>query len=550
MKNRKYMSLFLIAIAITLALILPAGCGPTPQPADTPVPPAEEAATEAPAPTEPPSPTDTPEPEAAEPKILIVRLYERIQTLDPAFVVGVYDSQVQNTVLNRLVSYDTGPDPREYELYNDLVESIEPSEDGLEITFKLREGVMWHRGYGELTAEDVKFSYERYLDEELDSPYADDWATLDHVEVIDKYTGKIILSEPFAPLWKTTLPIDSGHIISKKFAEEVGPEGLTNDMVGTGPYVLAKFEPAELVVVKRNPDYFGEQPYYDEIHFIPIDDDKVAEIALEAGEVQFTRISDASIQRFQDNPDYAVSTFPALAYKWIGLNVENPKLEDPNVRQAIRYAVDVDSIVMATYMGAAEREYTMIPPGLTGHWADAPRYERDVEKAKEYLAKAGLESLDLRIDIEDETEYRTWAEILQQNLKEVGINLEINPLDPGSFWEIGDGDQGKNVELYAIGYGMGPDPSWATMWFLCDQVGVWNWNRWCNEEFDSLHQESVTTLDEETRHNIHVEMEKLVDESASFIWITHGTSAFAYAPNVVPAFTPNGDVDFHRFSSE
>jgi peptide/nickel transport system substrate-binding protein len=556
MEKRKRTTLFLIVIPITVVLLLLSGCAPATEPAPTEEPVAEAAPTEAPAPTEPPppteapAPTDTPEPEIAEPKVLIVRLYEGVQTLDPAFVVGGYDSQVQSTILNRLVSYDTGPDPKEYKLYNDLVESIEQSEDGLEITFKLKEGVMWQRGYGELTAEDVKYSYERYLDEELDSPYAEDWATLDRVEVVDQYTGKIILSEPFAPLWKTTLPIDSGHIISKKFAEEVGPEGLTNDMVGTGPYILAEFEPSEKIVVERNADYFGDPPYYDEIHFIPIDDDKAAEIALEAEEVQFSRISDASIERFQDDPGYEVATFPALAYRWIGMNVENPKLEDINVREAIRHALDVDSIVQATYMGAAERAYTMVPPGLTGHWADAPRYQPDLEKAEEYMAAAGLESLDLRLDIEDETEYRTWAEIAQQNLKEIGINLEINPLDPGSFWEIGAGDEGLNVELYAISYGMGPDPSWATMWFLCDQVGVWNWNRWCNEDFDALHFRSVTTLGEEERDQIHVDMEKLVDASASFIWITHGTSAYAYMPGVGPAFTPNGEPDFHRFAGE
>ena len=163
--------------------------------------------------------TATPEPK---PKILRVRLYGDIQNMDPAFQISENDSVVFNAVTNGLVRYCSNS----YELCNELAESIEQSEDGLEIAFKLKEGVMWHEGYGEVTTEDVKYSFERMIDPELDAAYADDWATLDHVEVIDKYRGKIILKEPFAPLWTSTMPVSSGTIICKKYVEEIGYEAL------------------------------------------------------------------------------------------------------------------------------------------------------------------------------------------------------------------------------------------------------------------------------------------------------------------------------------
>ena len=94
-------------------------------------------------------------------------------------------------VFSKLVTYGPG----NYELKNDLAEKIESSEDGKTITFKIREGVMWPKGYGELTTEDVKYSYERIADPALKAAYADDWAALDHVEVVDKYNGKIILKD-------------------------------------------------------------------------------------------------------------------------------------------------------------------------------------------------------------------------------------------------------------------------------------------------------------------------------------------------------------------
>ena len=134
-----------------------------------------------------------------------------------------------------------------------------------------------------MTTEDVKFSFERIIDPDLDAAYADDWATLDHVEIIDKYNGKIVLKEPFAPLWTSTLPVGSGTIISKKLVEEIGSKGFATNIIGSGPYMFDEWRPQEMVILKKNPDYFGEEPYWDEIHLIPIEDDKAAEVAPRSG---------------------------------------------------------------------------------------------------------------------------------------------------------------------------------------------------------------------------------------------------------------------------
>ncbi|MDF1501013.1 MAG: ABC transporter substrate-binding protein [Anaerolineales bacterium] len=520
----------LVALFAMLALLLGA-CAPTEEPR-----PAEEPVQEEPAEPDTAEESEA-EPEEQEPKILRVRLYGDIQNLDPAFRISENDEVVSNAVLNGLVRYC----PNSYDLCNQLAEEIEESEDGLQIRFKLREGVMWHNGYGELTAEDVKFSYERFIDPEVAADYADDWATLDFVEVIDKYNGIIHLTEPYAPLWNSTMPVNSGNIISKKYVEEVGLETFATNIIGTGPYLFHEWRPQEKVILKKNPGYWGEEPYWDEIHLIPIEDDKAGEVALEAGDLDFGLISIASIERFEENPGFEVWSRPSLRYTWIGMNVQHPKLEDPNVRRAIIYGIDVPSIIQAAYLGKVERECTLIPPGLIGHWEDAPCYERDVEKAKEYLAAAGLDSLDLRLDLQDTTEDRIWAEITQQNLAEVGINVELNPMDSSTYWTTTFGEQAaENNELSIGGYSMQNDPAWATMWFTCDQVGVWNAFSWCNEEYDALHREAMVTMDPDERHELYVEMQKLWDEAAHTIWVTHGVRVYAYDPKIAPATTPNG----------
>jgi peptide/nickel transport system substrate-binding protein len=241
---------------------------------------------------------------------------------------------------------------------------------------------------------------------------------------------------------------------------------------------------------------------------------------------------------------------PSLRYRWIAMNVQHPKLEDINVRKAIIYGIDVPSILQATYLGQAERECALVPPGLVGHWEDAPCYERDVEKAKEYLAEAGLDSLDLTLMLQDTSEYRTWAEIAQQNLQEVGINLELVPMDSSAYWSTSFGEDAvENNELLTSNYSMQPDPAWATMWFTCDQVTVWNTQSWCNEEYDELHRKGLVTVDPEEREQIYIDMQKIWDEAAMTVWITHGSMTYGHTPAIAPATTPHGQPQYHFFTA-
>jgi peptide/nickel transport system substrate-binding protein len=523
-----------LAIGLILALtVILAGCAP-----------AAPAATSAPATSAPATSAPTVAPVPAGPKILKIRLYGDIQNMDPAMYVSANDLAVGTNVFSGLVTYA----PNSYDVVNDLAESISTSEDGLQVTFKLKEGVMWQKGYGEVTTEDVKFSYERFLDPELASGYAGDWEQLDHVEIVDKYNGILVFKKPFAPLMTSTMPVSSGWIIPKKYVEEVGIEKFATTIVGSGPYILSEWLPKQKVTLTRNPDYFGTQPYYDEIQFIPIEDDKAAEIAMEAGELDWTKVSVDSYDRFAADTNFVTLKAPNIRFAWIGINVENPKLQDVNVRKAIVYGVDVQSIIDAAYFGKVDRAYGIIAPGLVGYWPDAPKYERDVAKAKEYMAKAGLTTLDLRFDILNTTEFQTWAQIVKENLKEVGINITINPMDSASFWSIGEGDAGKNAELFSSDYSMQPDPSWATVWFTTPQVGIWNWMRWSNAEYDELHQKGLVTLDPVEREKIYIRMQELFDEAANAIWISHGNLVFVHKPGINIAMTPNGVIQPSYFS--
>lgn len=534
-----------IIVAVWLSSLVLAGCG---APEATPVPPAPTAVAEvAPTvvePTQPPPPTEPP----AGPKILKVRITSDMMDLDPAFIPQNVDSDISGNIHQGLIVYP-GDLTKVEEIL--LAEPFTVSEDGLTISFKLREGVQFHKGYGEMTAEDVKYSFERFLDPELDPPYRDDWAVLDHVEVTGKYTGDIVLKEAFAPLWHSTLPVSAGWIVSKAAVEELGRDAYATAPIGTGPYEFVEWIPNQKVVLKRFEDYWGEPSEWDEIQFLVITENSASEIALESGELDFGEIGTDAVERFEANPDFDLYPVDTLSYSWLAMNVQAPNLQDVNVRRAIRAGIDVNSLIEAAYDGRFARARSMIAPSLLGAWKEAPLYERDVEQAKAYLAEAGLESLDVKLTFENTTEMTTMAEIIQANLAEVGINVELIPQEGGLFWEEGYGEEGAKVrELTLMAYATNPDPAWVTVWFTCVQVQEWNWMYWCDEEYDRLHDAGMVEVDPAKRAEIYVQMQQLMDEAAHSVWIAHPTVFFAAKKTIAPVVMATGEFIPWRFTSK
>jgi peptide/nickel transport system substrate-binding protein len=481
---------------------------------------------------------------------LRVRILADISNTDPAFWPATPDEAVMASVGEGLVTFKPGA--AEFEVVNQLAETFEPSADGLSYEFKLKEGIQFHAGYGEVTSEDVKFSYERIgglTKPKIDSPYQGDWAALQEVRIKDKYSGTIILKEPFAALLSSTLPVGAGIVLSKKAIEELGKKYATNP-IGTGPYEFVKWTPDQSVVLRRFRDYKTGfmDPEWDEIHFIPIQDDSAADIALETGEIDFGNISLPSIERFQENDDFVVVDKSTLDYNWIGMNILHPKLTDVNVRQAIRYGVDVPAMLEAAFEGRYERATAIIPPNMgLGYWENAPVYERDVERAKGFLQTAGVSSLDLTLTYTEETGSDEVFQIAQANLKEIGINLKPDKVEGAGFYELGENLQER--QLFYVGFVTEPDPSWSMVWFTCDQIDVWNWMYSCDEEFDRLQKEALLEQDESKRHEMYIEMQERWDAAVHTVWTHWPTLWFGHRKGLKPAINPHGRVIAYAFTS-
>jgi peptide/nickel transport system substrate-binding protein len=484
-------------------------------------------------------------------KTLKLRLYADITRLDPAvFANTSSDEPPMASIYEGLVTFK--PHTEGFEVVNVLAESFEPSADGLRFEFKLKEGVPFHGDYGEVTAEDVKFSYERLAGltkPKVESPYSGDWIALKEVVVRDKYSGTIVLKEPFTPLLRTTLPVTSGYVLSKRAVEERGDK-FGVEPIGTGPYEFVSRTPKQEVKLKRFADYGTgfTTAQWEEIVFLPIEEDSAADIALETGEVDFAQISLQSIDRFEENDEFEVTSRVTLAYTWIGMNVMHPKLQDVNVRRAIRDAIDVPAMVEAAFEGRHERAKAIIPPEMgIGYWEGAPQYERNVEAAKGHLDQAGVTNLELTFTYTEEAGANQVAEIAQANLAEIGITLKLLKEESGTFYELGE--RLRERQLVWGNYETQPDPSWSMVWFTSDQIDEWNWMYWSSKEFDRLQAQGLVEQDEAKRNEIYVEMQQLWDDAVHTIWLVWPTKYFAFKKGLQPAVLPHGRVLPQAFRS-
>ena len=485
---------------------------------------------------------------AATPSRVRGRSYADWAQVDPAFSTGVTEEEVHALIYNKLIQYTPG---RKWGWQLDAAAEIAQT-DPTHIRFTLRRGIGWSNGFGELTAADVKFSFERIVDPELKASNRPDWGSLDRVEVHDDRSGVIVFKEPFQPVWNITLPYISGNIVSRKAVEAAGGKLGAEAPTVSGPYRVREHRLKERTVLERNPGWQGPKTDFDEIEIFPIDDENTAQIAYEAGDIDFTRVSLASIDKLKADPPTGstVEVYPSLYYVWVGMNMENPKLTDIRVRQAVQYAIDVPSIVEAAYFGVAEPSTGIIAPGLIGHRAKSlVPPQANIAKARDLLAEAGVDGLALTLDVLNKSANVTAAQVIQATCAQAGITIDINLRESGDFWTLGDaskGDQWKKIELILNRFSMTPDPYYATAWFTCEQVGIWNWERFCNPEFDALHKKAMAETDTAKRAKMYERMQDLMEQSGAYRFITHEATPVIYRDTIRPALRPDG-LPLYRF---
>jgi peptide/nickel transport system substrate-binding protein len=478
----------------------------------------------------------------AEGDILRVRAVGDIQVLDPGYMIGGAETSILFACMPRLAvpvkdsSGVWGWAP------SDFVETV-AQDDDTHISFTLKKGLMWSDDAGELTADDVKYSFERMLS----SDWSARWPTLDHVEVKDRHSGVLVLKSPFVATWLMGLASESGAILPKAAVEKLPDKKFTTQLPAQlGPYTMTEWVPKQKIVLKATEGWHGAKPAFKEVHFIPVEDDKPAELAFEAGELDLTAISTETAARYLKTPPAhgKLTDLPGPFYSWMGMNTEHELLKDIRVRKAIQRAVDVDAVLQAAYAGIAPKAFGIVPIGVLGH-RDSSKYSYNPDEARALLKEAGVTNLSLELKTLNQTDRLAACQVIQANLADVGIEVKIIPLDSGPFWNLGlesKGDDWKSLQLWIMQYRTSPDPADAIQWFLKDQVGVWNWERWSDPEFEELWKKGLVETDSAKRAQIYVRMQEIMEDTGAYVWLTFNPMYYLYADGIKPGFDPGDEV--------
>ncbi|HUG13503.1 MAG TPA: ABC transporter substrate-binding protein, partial [Thermomicrobiales bacterium] len=332
-----------LGVAATSTLL--AACGDDDDPTATPgaqAPGPDPTATAGAGTTPEPEPEDeeTPEAEATEPPmgatggVLNVALNSDLTTMDPHRSTAAVDRQVYQLIYDKLVDID-----ETLTIVPELASEWAISDDGMEYTFTLVEGVTFHDGEA-FNAEAVKFNFDRMLDEETASPRRSEIAQITEVVVEDEHTVRLVLSQPFSPLL-ATLSDRAGMMVSPKAIEELG-EDLARQPVGTGAFTFVEWMTSDHLTVERYDGWWQEGlPHLDQVIYRPIVDANVKLTALRTGDVDIIdTVSARDVAGLRDDDTLEMSEIASLGFTYITLNNQIPPFDNIALRQAVAWTID------------------------------------------------------------------------------------------------------------------------------------------------------------------------------------------------------------------
>ena len=386
-----------------------------------------------------------------------------------------------------------------------LVDTYESVSD-TEWQFKLKEGVKYHNGET-MTAEDVKASIEWAQGFAEVSLYNSDIVS---VEVVDELTFKITTEGPDAMLL-SNLSHHGNAIVPKALIDS--NHDFNTDPVGAGPYKFVNWNRGDSVEFEAFEDYFLGAPSIKHMTWKIIPEGSSRTIALEAGEVDFIiEVEAMDGDRLKENSNVEVIEYNDTSESWLMLNNEKPGLDNQDVRHAINTAIDKESVVTVAYNGMASPALSQMPMNFEGATEEnADVY--DVEKAKEWLDKSGVDpaSIELSIICSDDTKKRA-GEVIQANLKEIGINAQIESMDlatylsvtaEGNFTGAIGGYTSSNLLSYVVGV------------YHSSSINASNKTRLNDAKVDELIDKAKITLDPAERKGIMEELSARLNELCS-----------------------------------
>ena len=467
---------------------------------------------------------------------LVIAVDADVDTLHPSDYSTTIEVNILNQIFDTLVYMNPDgseePEPR-------IAESWEISEDGLDYTFHIRPGILFHDGTP-LTAADVAFSLEMYQNSDYQGANVDG---LDTVEVIDDSTVVCHLASPFSPF---LLGVSACHIASKAYHDAVSEEEFASHPIGCGPYVFVSRAPGSNVVLAAFEDYYGGAPAIKNLTFTVIPDTTTTAIALQTGEVDFAEIDSSNLIMLERNPAVTIADAPTSSFTYVSMNLEKAPFDSVAFRQAINYAINREELVDICYDGKAEVNSNICARTRFGYSDSQPQYTYDKEKAIALIAEAGIETpYDLGTILVAE-KYQNIAVVLQAALADVGLNTTIRTEEFNTY--IGSLTSG-NYDLCALEMTLEGDTQQLELAFTTPWIGMANNARYSDEEMDSLFAAAAVETDNSKRAEIFNQIFTKAQDEAIYAVICNPEMLYAYNANLsVPAFVLEGYYYVNQFA--
>ena len=444
----------------------------------------------------------------------------QIPTLDPAQVnLGIVAGELVANLFSSLVQFDT-----ELGLIPDLAAEWQVSEDGLQYTFKLRDGLTFHNG-DPLKAADVLYTYQRTTNPDFASPHANKLDLVESIDAPDPLTVAIKLSAPFAPFLAVACSRGPGRALTpvpKRAVEELGDDQFGITPVGSGPFKIVA-EGANLSSgfdLVAFEEWYGGRPYLDGIEVTLIAEPSSRVSALEAGDADMLDIVPAvGVAQLRDNSDVTLVETPGT--NWIGLtmNYARPPWDKLDARMAVAKAINRDDLVKTALFGLATVGVGPIAPAFA--WAYLPPDQvktpqaYDLEAAKALAAKAGISGA--KPTIMTTVDNPRPAEVLRNQFKDLGLDVQIEQLQAAAWnerWLASDYDWIINGSV------VDADPD-DGHWNFFSSDGPWNTQGYKNDRADELLQATRTTGDRAQRAKLFQELQSLLQGDVAYAFLYH-----------------------------
>jgi peptide/nickel transport system substrate-binding protein len=402
-----------------------------------------------------------------------------------------------------------------------LALSHETSADGKEMTIKLRPGVKFHDGEP-LDAEAAKFSLDRHLT--LPASFRKpELAALDHVDVVDPLTIKLVLKTPFSPLI-AQLTDRAGMMVSPKAAKEAGDKfGL--HPVCAGPYKFVERVQQDRIVFEKFADYWNkDNVFIDRLVFVPIVDATVRLANLKSGGLDLLeRLLATDIKAVQADPKLKLSTAIELGYQGVTLNIGNDKTKGPlsqsaKVRQALDLSIDREAINQVVFNGEFKPGNQWVNPDHPYYQKAFPVRPRDVAKAKALLKESGVTlpvSVDFLVPKGAETE--AVAQVMQSMAAEAGFDMKIRVTEFATSLKQAEAGE---FQAYLLAWSGRIDPDGNCYVFLKTGASQ-NYSAWSNPEADKALDDGRLVTDPAQRKTIYEKLTKTSLDDAPVLYIFH-----------------------------